>query len=538
MTGTYTDIFHIEIPVTAKAGDIITAGVAVQNIASSNMYVTMTGRIDGTDVYFGDEVKYMGVSGIATFYETFTMPDHDVTIIVWSYARASPSLPWGGFDDTMQVSVDLEGAPAGEIAGEIISVKVMVGSLEQPIPASGIDVADKFLLRVKVKNTGTASYRPYLYYRYTKPDGTILGSTEAKFLELDPGDYHTFSEPAFGIPVDQSGSWYVYCELRDDYNGNVLDTFSKALIFNAGGEAPILTGKITNVRLKEGLITKDLPAPDMVKNDYFSVLVYVKNTSSQDGTFYCDCAIIKPSGAITGRTNEQKFINAGQEHIYEIQPEGFGVAFRIDETGDWYVECVLRSESEDLDSTPSTHLFTAGSEGATSDLQVYDIEATLPSTHPVLGPGDPLDVGVTFKYTSTEDTEVQLWASLSLPPGRDIEAFETIQLTKSLTENEWSGDITVQVPTSGVVDGEYTLKVETDGVETTILGAVTLVGMPTTGIGQMGEMIGMLVLMMVMTMIMDMMTSPEGFMATGAKYVEKGKEVAAPIIKIFAGRGE
>lgn len=634
MAGAYTEIFAIHVPATAKVGDSVVVGVAVQNTSPSNLYITITGNIDGVPVYFGNDVKYIGAGAIATFYETFIMPNHDVTILTWSFAKPSLDLPWQSEDDSMQASVALDGTPTGEVAGSIVSVEVKKGSLTQPIPAAGIEVGDRPTILVTVKNTGTASFRPYLYYRYIPPDMNPLGSTEAKLTEMDPGDPHTFEEPAFGIDVNQPGVWYIYCELRDDYNGNVLDTFSTTVLFVAGGvipytdladvnitiaagtyeigdtvpfsvsyqyrgsaqmgllairlrtlgyddytfpeiltelatsvdwapgtitgyitipselepgatynvratlrtedgvvektdiklnvitvyEGPLIAGEITSIKVRELYIDKDIPAPDVVKNDFFTVLVYVKSTSINEGRFYLDCVITKPSGATIGRENEQQNLSPGQEHIYEIQPEGFSLAYRVDETGDWYVECKLKSvDGIELANTGQLHLFTAGSSGATSDLQLYDIEATLPSEHPVLGPLSTLEVGVTFKYTSTEDVELQLWASLALGIGRDIETFETIQLTESPTENTWSGSIILQVPESGVPDGEYALRVEVDGEETTIQGAVTLTGMPGTGFGDIGEigtLVGMLVLMMVMQMMMGLMGEVGGLVST------------------------
>ncbi len=299
-------------------------------------------------------------------------------------------------------------------------------------------------------------------------------------------------------------------------------------------EVPPLTGIIGNMQLREFLFVKDLPAPDMVKNDFFSVLVPVENTSSYEGRFFLDCIIIKPSGATVGRVDEQQNLNPGQEHTYEIQPEGLGTAFRVDETGDWYVESILKSGIEELARTGQIHLFTAGSEGATSDLQVYDLEATLPSEHPILRPLDTLEVGVTFKYTSTEDVQLELWASLALGVGRDIESFTTIQLARSLTEQVWTGVAMLQVPESGVPDGEYDLRVEIDGLEVTILGAVTLTGMPATGWSGIMDIIPLMVIMMMMSMLMQIMEDPEGFAIAVEKKVEKAKAVVKEV-KAVAG---
>lgn len=153
-----------------------------------------------------------------------------------------------------------------------------------------------------------------------------------------------------------------------------------------------------------------------------------------------------------------------------------------------------------------------------------------------LVPNDILVVQASFQYRTPVPVDVTLWASLGIGLGRDIESFMSIHLEATTTTETWTGTTEILIPSSGKANGTYWMKVEIDGEEVTISNAVVISNMETAW--GVIEMIPLLITVMIMSMLMNMMTSPEGFMATGAKYVEKGKEVAAPVIKIFAGRGK
>lgn len=138
-----------------------------------------------------------------------------------------------------------------------------------------------------------------------------------------------------------------------------------------------------------------------------------------------------------------------------------------------------------------------------------------------LSPGDILEIEVSFDYKSPTASVPTLWASLGIGIGRDIESFKQIELSASSALKTWTGTTEIVIPTSGKSDGTYWMKVEIDGEEITIQNAVVITGMPTTGIGQIGDMIGMLVLVMMMSMMMNMMQDPEAFGAVAGRVVRR-----------------
>ncbi len=137
-----------------------------------------------------------------------------------------------------------------------------------------------------------------------------------------------------------------------------------------------------------------------------------------------------------------------------------------------------------------------------------------------LGPGDVLEIQVSFKYIASQPADVVLWASLGIGIGRDIESFKNILLDTTLTTKTWTGETQIQIPITGKTDGTYWMKVEIDGEEVTIQDAVIISGMPSTGFGQIGDMIGMMVTMMIVMMMMNMMKDPLGTIETAGRAVK------------------
>lgn len=64
--------------------------------------------------------------------------------------------------------------------------------------------------------------------------------------------------------------------------------------------------------------------------------------------------------------------------------------------------------------------------------------------------GDTLRVWVDFVYTLPEPTDVVLWMSLVISPGRDYTVKQTEFLEASATPKEWSGFIDVPIEASGM----------------------------------------------------------------------------------------
>lgn len=86
----YTQIVEIVAPSSAAAGQIVNVEVKVKNIYSVPFFVTVTGAVDGSNLYFGNETKYIAAGETKSFYDSFTMPSKSIKLWVWSWWYLSP----------------------------------------------------------------------------------------------------------------------------------------------------------------------------------------------------------------------------------------------------------------------------------------------------------------------------------------------------------------------------------------------------------------------------------------------------------------
>lgn len=130
-----------------------------------------------------------------------------------------------------------------------------------------------------------------------------------------------------------------------------------------------------------------------------------------------------------------------------------------------------------------------------TDLVALEVGKEIP-----LKPGNILVVDVRFNYIVSEPVDVTLWASLGIGMGRDVESFLPIYLDEALTPKTWEGSTEIAIPTSGIANGTYWMKVEVNGTEITIPNAVII-----SGVLDIWEMIGPLLVLGLMAGIVAMM---------------------------------
>lgn len=124
-----------------------------------------------------------------------------------------------------------------------------------------------------------------------------------------------------------------------------------------------------------------------------------------------------------------------------------------------------------------------------------------------LNPGDILVVEYSFNYTAIQGADVDLWVSLGIGIGRDIEGFASLHLDKALIPKIFSGTFELAIPTSGKTNGTYWMKVEVNGTEITIPDAVVISGM--TMLPDIFQQIGPLLVFGLMIGMMSMITPKE-----------------------------
>ena len=83
--GTYTDIVDIIAPSEAAPGDKVSIEVKVKNIWDYPFYIAVTGRYNGVDIAFSPDYANVGAGATHSFASSFTMPNNDVKVDVWSF---------------------------------------------------------------------------------------------------------------------------------------------------------------------------------------------------------------------------------------------------------------------------------------------------------------------------------------------------------------------------------------------------------------------------------------------------------------------
>jgi hypothetical protein len=83
--GTYTEITEIAAPSSARAGQKVDIEVKVKNLYSAPVYITVTGVVSGTELYFGSIYYAVPALGMQSFYDSFVMPNKSVRLTAASF---------------------------------------------------------------------------------------------------------------------------------------------------------------------------------------------------------------------------------------------------------------------------------------------------------------------------------------------------------------------------------------------------------------------------------------------------------------------
>jgi len=129
--GAYTEIVGVYGPPEAAAGDLVTVEVRVRNLYSDYLAVLVGGFLDGTTIWFSPDYEWIDPGATYSFTYSFTMPNHDVSISVWSYYWTGSE--WYA-DDDKSVVIALA-APPEVYAGTISRKELEYDEHRAGIPA-------------------------------------------------------------------------------------------------------------------------------------------------------------------------------------------------------------------------------------------------------------------------------------------------------------------------------------------------------------------------------------------------------------------
>lgn len=100
--GAYTDIVSVTGPASVAPGQKVELTVSVKNKATYSIYISTTARYDNTEFDLRPGYTLTAAGKTVKFSGSFTMPNEDVTVRVWSFY-------WTGTewyqDDDYQVSI-------------------------------------------------------------------------------------------------------------------------------------------------------------------------------------------------------------------------------------------------------------------------------------------------------------------------------------------------------------------------------------------------------------------------------------------------
>ena len=129
--GAFTSIEAIIAPAEAAYGELVTVEVSVRNLGDIPIYIATTGRYDGIEFALDPEYATVGAGATYSFTKTFSMPNNDIRLDVWSFY-------WTGTewypDDYSYVDIALAAPP------EVYTGTISRKELEYDASRSGIPV--------------------------------------------------------------------------------------------------------------------------------------------------------------------------------------------------------------------------------------------------------------------------------------------------------------------------------------------------------------------------------------------------------------
>ncbi len=223
--GEWTDIVDIIAPSEAAYGDLVSIEARVKNLAGYAIYISTSGKFDDTIFYLYPEYATVGAGETYSFSGSFSMPNHDVRIYVWSYY-------WTGeewyLDDEGYVDIAL-GVPPEEYRGTLSRMELEYDESRANIPAYDIPQGDRGLVHIWGRNDMTTNQKMGIWWQVKDPGG-IIRETYAKWETLwtGPGKAQEFIGGRFNL--DKTGNYTIEVQLFmnpddqvvvDDYYGTL-----------------------------------------------------------------------------------------------------------------------------------------------------------------------------------------------------------------------------------------------------------------------------------------------------------------------------
>ena len=225
--GIWTDIISITAPVEAAYGDLVDVEVRVRNTYDLRyFYLAVNGRYNGVDISFSPESIYASPGGTYTFTTSFTMPNKDVRIDIWSWYW------WEGEwydDDYGYVNVALTVVPE-VYAGTISRMRLEHNGTYDSIPAYDIPQDERGLVHIWGRNDMGTAQRMGISWVVRGPDGRVVEEYSAweAWPYTGAGSTHEFIGGRFNL--DEVGTYTINIALSmNPDDPEIVDTYYGSL---------------------------------------------------------------------------------------------------------------------------------------------------------------------------------------------------------------------------------------------------------------------------------------------------------------------
>lgn len=341
MTGTYTEILDVVVPSSAKVGDIVTAEVKVKNLHSAPVYITVTGDVDGSVLYFGGLYHTVAAGVTQSFYDTFIMPSNGVRLYAFSFYYGDDG-QWKE-DDNSYADIALT---TEEVTLTGIFTKAD-GQVQISDPNTGqwvltpptLEPGQATIMRVEVQNTSSVYADLCVTSKWVTKYGEITNESQYVY-NVEPNGYRTVeiiqTVPEIGDCSAENSCWLYVKEAGAvnwpiDYNDAKSYNWCQVQTEEPEPEPGEETGEVIGVTVDWQSYTGLVPPAQIEKSGTFEVHFDVKNTYTESLKLAGQVVVTKPSGEkfSTEIVEEFGLTGAGELHHFE-----FNIC-DVDEIGTW-----------------------------------------------------------------------------------------------------------------------------------------------------------------------------------------------------------
>lgn len=326
--GTFTEIVSIFTDIVPLAGDQVKVTVAVKNIHTQAVAVTVAAKYDETALYPSPDYLWIDPGTTQPFTISFTMPNKNIRLHVWSFY-------WTGTewidDDYGYIDIVLEEVPPTE--GKVQNLEIT--EWESPVEIGGrcrIQVGFEYMgpETTRVLRAAIGHQYPLWFNEKVYKELTITISERAEIRK----SYYFIDIPITAGDIDPAESPFdLYAKVDGIFPEAISPIYEDVITVTA---PPVeYTGLIVfcdMYKSPEGQIP--FPATVVANNEYFKVFTDCKNTSTVAYVAGVELKVYDPDGILRASPTID-WANIPSNRELEWEYKNF---CRVDKEGTWTIE--------------------------------------------------------------------------------------------------------------------------------------------------------------------------------------------------------